>query len=60
MIDNLLKNKIHNLEIQMTNLANKILANDNYDEVMLACKLSKLKFKLNLLKIKNQKYEVQR
>jgi|TARA_Y100000287_G_scaffold120022_1_gene96624 hypothetical protein len=44
----------------MTNLANKILANDNYDEVMLACKLAKLKFKLNLLKIKNQKYEVQR
>ena len=29
----------------MTNLASKILANDNYDEVMLACKLSKLKFK---------------
>ena len=41
----------------MTNLANKILSNDNYDEVMLACKLSKLKFKLELFKIKNQKYE---
>tara|TARA_B100000085_G_C18342333_1_gene430867 strand:- start:521 stop:715 length:195 start_codon:yes stop_codon:yes gene_type:complete len=41
----------------MTNLASKILANDNYDEVMLACKLSKLKFKLELFKIKNQKYE---
>ena len=41
----------------MTNLANKILANDNYDEVILAYKLSKLKFKLELFKIKNQKYE---
>ena len=41
----------------MTNLANKILANDNYDEVMLACKLAKLQFKLNLLKIKNKGYE---
>ena len=41
----------------MTNLANKILANDNYDEVMLAYKLSKLKFKSDLLKIKNKKYE---
>ncbi len=38
----------------MTNLANKILANDNYDEVMLACKLAKLKFKLELFKIKNK------
>ena len=42
----------------MTNLANKILANDNYDEVMLACKLAKLQFKLNLLKIKNKGYEI--
>ena len=41
----------------MTNLASKILANDNYDEVMLACKLAKLKFKLDLFKIKNKNYE---
>ena len=41
----------------MTNLANKILANDNYDEVMLAYKLAKLKFKLELFKIKNEGYE---
>jgi hypothetical protein len=41
----------------MTSLASKILANDNYDEVMLACKLTKLKFKLELFKIKNKGYE---